>query len=379
MFAYQKTGRYFAQIADGLEEAGAGELESLGASDIKTTFRGIYFSGGHDVLYRVNYMTRLATRVLAPLLTFDCHSDRYLYKTARKMAWDEILSLDTTFAIDANTVNSRIRHSKFAAQRLKDAIVDGFREELGSRPDVEVRDPDVRLNLFIRNNKATISLDTSGGSLHRRGYRASTVEAPMQETVAAAIILFAGWNGEKPLYDPMCGSGTLLCEACMHYCSIPAGHLRERFGFERLPDFDGSLWKRVREDCDSGIRSLPRGLISGSDSSREAVDAALENCGLLPGGGMIPLEVRSFRSIPSLENTVIVCNPPYGVRMKGEEGPATLLGDLGRFLAGRCSGSEAYIYLGRESLLKHIGLRPSWKRPVRTGGLRGCLAKFEIR
>jgi len=379
MFAYQKTGRYFAQIADGLEEAGAGELESLGASDIKTTFRGIYFSGGHDVLYRVNYMTRLATRVLAPLLTFDCHSDRYLYKTARKMAWDEILSLDTTFAIDANTVNSRIRHSKFAAQRLKDAIVDGFREELGSRPDVEVRDPDVQLNLFIRNNKATISFDTSGSSLHRRGYRAASVEAPMQETVAAAVIRLSGWNGERPLHDPMCGSGTILCEACMRFCSIPAGYLRERFGFEKMPDFDADLWKSVRAECDSKISGLPQGLISGTDSSRDAARAASKNIRMLPGGDEIPVEVRPFQSISSLENTVIVCNPPYGVRMKDGVNPGKLLEEFGGFLAERCAGSTAYIYLGKESLLKHIGLRPSWKKPLRTGGLRGCLVKYELK
>ena len=199
-------------------------------------------------MYRVNYMTRLATRVLAPLLTFDCHSDKYLYKTAYSIPWSELLSVKSTFAIDANVTASRIKHSQYAAQKLKDAIVDQFREESGVRPNVETRDPDIWLNLFIRNNKATISFDTSGGSLHRRGYRVASVEAPMQETVAAAIIRYTGWDGARQLYDPMCGSGTLLAEAAMHYCRIPAGYLRKKFGFMRLPDFNNSLWKKIKQD-----------------------------------------------------------------------------------------------------------------------------------
>ena len=379
MFAYQKNQRFFAQIAHGLEKIGADELESLGAQDVKTAYRGLYFSADHVTLYRINYCARLTTRILAPLLTFDCHSDKYLYKTALKLAWSEILSLETSFAITANVSNSRIRHSQYAARRLKDAIVDQFRDACGERPNVDPREPDVWLNLHIHNNKATISLDTSGGSLHRRGYRMESVSAPMQETVAAAIINFSGWQGEHALYDPMCGSGTLLAEACMHYCRIPAGYLRGHFGFERLPDFDEALWKSVRQESNRRIRPLPQGLIGGSDLDASAVEAALTNCRKLPGGEHITIRPRRFQELTSLQNNVMVCNPPYGLRMQNTRQVTTLLRDFEDFLKDRCQGSVVYIYLGQASLLEKISLWPSWKKPLSNGGLEGFLAKYKIR
>jgi putative N6-adenine-specific DNA methylase len=379
MFAYQKTNRYFAQISDGLETVGVNELISLGAEDVQPSFRGIYFSACPALMYRVNYMTRLATRVLAPLITFDCHSDKYLYKTAYSMPWNELFAVSRTFAIDANVSDSNITHSQYAAQKLKDAIVDRFRDACGERPSVELRDPDIWLNLFIRGNKATISFDTSGGSLHRRGYRVASVEAPMQETVAAAIIRYTGWDGERPLYDPMCGSGTLLCEAAMHYCRVPAAYLRGRFGFELLPDFDGPLWKKVRQECDARIRPLPQGLISGSDMSRADAEAAMRNCRELPGGENIPITVRPFQEIESLDDTVIVCNPPYGVRMKDRGDPGRLLGEFSEFLIERCRGAVAYIYFGKEKQLETVRLRAAWKKPIKSGGLDGFLAKYKIR
>jgi putative N6-adenine-specific DNA methylase len=379
MYAYQKTGRYFAQISEGLETVGVNELISLGAEDVQPSFRGIYFSASPALLYRINYMTRLATRVLAPLITFDCHSDKYLYKTANSIAWNELFSVRQTFAIDANVSDSNITHSQYAAQKLKDAIVDQFRDAVGERPSVKLRDPDIWLNLFIRQNKATISIDTSGGSLHRRGYRVASVDAPMQETVAAAIIRYTGWDGERPLYDPMCGSGTLLCEAAMHYCRIPAAYLRSEFGFMRLPDYKKAIWKKVREDCDARIRPLPKGLISGSDMSRTDAAVANQNCRELPGGENISITVRPFQEIESLDDTVIVCNPPYGVRMKDRGDPGRLLGEFSEFLIGRCRGAVAYIYFGKEKQLETVKLRAAWKKPIKSGGLDGFLAKYKIR
>jgi len=379
MFAYQKTGRYFAQVSDGLETVGVNELISLGAEDVQPSFRGIYFSAGPALMYRVNYMTRLATRVLAPLITFDCHSDRYLYKTAYSMPWTELFSVRQTFAIDANVSDSNITHSQYAAQKLKDAIVDQFRDACGERPSVKLRDPDVWLNLFIRGNKATISLDTSGGSLHRRGYRVASVEAPMQETVAAAIIRYTGWDGERPLYDPMCGSGTLLAEAAMHYCRVPAAYLIEDFGFRRLPDFDKALWNKVRQECDAQIRPLPPGLISGSDKSQKDAEAAMLNLREIPGGENVSITVRPFQEIESLDDTIIVCNPPYGVRMKDQGDPGRLLGEFSEFLIERCRGAVAYIYFGKEKQIETVRLRAAWKKPIKSGGLDGFLAKYKIR
>ena len=378
-YQYQKNQRFFAQIANGLEELGAKELLQLGAADVAPAYRGLYFCADPGALYRINYMTRLITRVLAPLLTFDCHSDRYLYRTARSLPWTDLLALDKTFAVFANVANSYIRHSQYAALRLKDAIVDQFRETCDARPAIDPIHPDLWINLHIDNNKATIGLDASGGSLHRRGYRQASVAAPIQETVAAAILQFSGWRGERPLYDPMCGSGTLLAEALMHVCDIPAGYLRPHFGFEYLPDFDAALWKTVKRECNSRIRTLPHGLIGGSDLDDAAVEAAKTNCQTLPGGKQVTLLTRPFQQIESLTDTTILCNPPYGRRLNTVQETAALLQKFGTFLKERCQGSTAYIYLGNDTLLQHIPLWPSWKKPLNNGGLKGYLAKYKIR
>lgn len=378
MYQYQQTHRYFAQIAGGLEETGEEELTELGATDIAPAYRGLYFDAAAATLYSINYQTRLLTRVLAPLITFDCHSDRYLYKTARSIDWTDFLSLDKTFAIFANVSGSNISHSKFAALRLKDAIVDDFRDRTGQRPNIDTRNPDVWLNLHIENNQAIISLDTSGGSLHRRGYRTETGDAPMQETVAAAAVRFSGWDGETPLYDPMCGAGTLLAEALMHYARIPSGYLRDDFGFEQLPDFDAAIWKAVKAEADSQIRALPDGLLSGSDIDPDAIAASRANLQVLPGGEAVDLKVQDYQKIESLENVTIISNPPYGLRMGREEDMTDFYQSLGDFLKQRCTNSTAYLYFGKREWIKKIGLRASWKKPLVNASLDGRLVKYEM-
>ena len=378
MYLYQENGRYFAQIARGTEELGAEELTELGARNVSPSYRGLYFDADAATLYRINYEARLITRVMAPLTAFHCHNPDYLYRIAARIDWTDFLSVDQTFAVTANVSNSKIRHSKYAALRVKDALVDGFREQFGKRPNVDTRDPDVWINLYIENNHATLSLDTSGGSLHRRGYRVATGEAPMQETVAAAIVRLSEWEGERPLYDPMCGSGTLLLEALMHYGRIPAGYLRSRFGFEALPDFDAEVWARVRREANGRIRPLPEGLIGGSDMSEEMVAAARANAALLPGGHRIALRAVDFRKLPGLHGTTLLTNPPYGLRLGRKETIGVFYRELGDFLKQRCSGSTAYVYAGDRALLKRIGLRPAWKKPLVNGALDGRLAKYEL-
>jgi putative N6-adenine-specific DNA methylase len=378
VFAYQQNQRYFAQIAAGLEESGAEELQKLGAVAIRLSFRGLYFEADKASLYRINYQSRLVTRVLAPLLAFPCHTADRLYRQARQIPWREVMDVNQTLAVFANLSNSHIRHSQYAALCLKDAIVDYFREDGGRRPDVRRIDPDVGINLFIENNRAVISLDTSGGSLHRRGYRRQGVEAPMQETVAAAIIQWTGWNGSRPLVDPMCGSGTLLAEALMHYSGIPAAFLRRRFGFEQLPDFDRRLWSAVKISADRRIRPLPAGLIAGSDVAAEAVESARANLQKLPHGATVPIERMDYRRRRDLPERVIVCNPPYGMRLQPRAGLEEFYRTLGDFLKQGCTGAVAYIYFGDREMLKHIGLKPAWKRPLMNGGIDGRLAKFEM-
>lgn len=378
MFTYQKSGRYFAQIAEGLEELGRNEMRKLGARDIKSGHRGFYFSADKAGLYRLNYCSRFLSRILAPLIRFDCHSDKYLYKTARKIDWPSLIDLKNTFAVKANVSHSKITHSQYAALCLKDAVVDVYREKTGKRPNIETKTPDVLLNLHIQSNKATIYLDTSGGSLHRRGYRTQSITAPMQEIIAAAIIRMSGWNGDRPLFDPMCGSGTLLCEAMMHYCRIPAGYLREKFGFEALPDFEAKIWTSVKQEVDNKIRPLPPGLISGSDKSKEAIEAARTNADMFQQGKNIALSVKPFQKIESLENTIIICNPPHGIRMETDTKIKEFMKEFGDFLKQRCKGGDAYIYFGNRELIKNIGLKPAWKKILISGGLDGRLVKYSL-
>ena len=378
MFSYQKSGRYFAQTAQGVEDLAEKELQRLGAREIKTAFRGFYFSADKATLYRLNYCSRFLSRILAPLIRFDCHSDKYLYKTASKISWSSLIDLKNTFAVKANVSHSNITHSQYAALRLKDAIVDVFRKKTGKRPNVDSRDPDVLFNLHIQNNKVTIYLDTSGSSLHRRGYRQKSIEAPIQEIVAAAIVNLSGWHGIRPLIDPMCGSGTLLCEAMMHYCRIPAAFLRKKFGFESLPDFDAEIWTAVKNKADSDMQDLPIGLISGSDKSAAAVAAAKTNTECFVQGANVALAVKTLQDTKSLENSVIIYNPPYGKRLETDENIKEFMRQLGDFLKQRCKGSDAYIYLGNRELVKSIGLKPSWKKVLISGGLDGRLVKYKI-
>jgi putative N6-adenine-specific DNA methylase len=377
MFEYHRGG-FFAQTQDGLEEIGAQELSELGATDIHQAYRGVYFHADQVSLYRINYMARHLTRILAPLVRFQCHSTDYLYKIAKGLEWSLFFSPEQTFAVDGTVSNSKIRHSQYAALCLKDAIADYFTERERRRPTVQRTDPDVWINLHIENNRAVISFDTSGGSLHRRGYREKTVEAPMQEIVAASVVRLAEWDGSKPLYDPMCGSGTLLIEALMAYCRIPAGLLRKRFGFQFLPDFNKALWKKVKKEADDGIRDLPPGTISGSDISPLAVDAAKTNAQAIPQGNKIEFRVLDFRKIDDLSDKVIVCNPPYGIRLGKEEDLISFYTELGNFLKRKCNGSTAFIYFGDRKWIPHIGLKPSWKKALKSGGLDGRLAKFEM-
>jgi putative N6-adenine-specific DNA methylase len=200
----------------------------------------------------------------------------------------------------------------------------------------------------------------------------------MQEIVAASVVRLTEWDGSKPLYDPMCGSGTLLIEALMAYCRIPAGFLRKRFGFEFLPDFNAALWKKVKKEAVQGMRDLPPGLISGSDISPQAINAAKTNAQAIPQGKKIELRVLDLQKIDDLSDRIIVCNPPYGIRLGKEENLKFFYKELGNFLKRKCNGSTAFIYFGDRKWIPDIGLKPSWKKALKSGGLDGRLAKFEM-
>jgi len=380
MFQYQQHNQYFAQIAGAFEELAGTELKELGAKSIKPDYRGFHFEATPETLYRINYKARMIIRVLAPLITFDCHSDKYLHQTAMKIDWSQFMTVQNTFAINAVTSNTPgLTHSQYAGLKVKDAICDVFREKTGERPNVDAKDPDLGIHLYVRNNRATISIDTSGGSLHKRGYRTARVDAPMAETLAAAIIRLSGWKGERPLIDPMSGSGTLLCEAAMRYCYMPAGYLRTGWGFKCLPDYDSKVWMKVKNEADGFMRPLPADLMIASDIDPVAARATRRNLNRLPGcKNQFECSPRDFRKIEKLENTTLVVNPPYGIRLGSRENAEQLLKELGDFLKQRCTGCTAYVYAGDRKLLKKVGLKPEWKTDLNNGGLEGVLGKYEL-
>ncbi|MDA1029081.1 MAG: THUMP domain-containing protein [Bacteroidetes bacterium] len=354
------------------------ELAELGAEGIEPGYRGVHFRADPLTLYNIVYQARIPTRVIAPLVTFDCHSDKYLYKRAQEVDWISLIGPERTFAIFASVSGSHITHSKYAALRLKDAIVDQIRDAVGSRPDVDRREPDVSLNLHIENNRATISLDAAGQSMHRRGYRLDAMEAPLQETVAAAIIRMSEWKADRPLLDPMCGSGTILAEALMVATGTPGGYLHQKFGFEQFPDFDLWGWSALRKEIDSAIKPIEKGLISGSDIDSEALRLARKNLSRLPHGDLVTLSRADYRNLDDFGDGVLITNPPYGVRLGGGMRIEDFYKELGDFLKQKCKGSTAFVYVGKPELLKTVGLRTTWKKELVNGALDGRLARYDM-
>lgn len=377
-YLYQKSNTYFAQVADDIKDIAEEEIISLGAQDARPAYRGISFKADQKALYNINYCSRLVSRLLAPIIRFDCHSERYLYKTASKIRWADFMGPSMTFAVFSSVSNSSIKHSKYAALRLKDAVVDYFKENFNKRPSIDTLNPDLWLNLHIENNEATIGIDTSGGSLHRRGYRRDAVSSPMIETLAAAIIQYSGWDGVTPMYDPFCGSGTLLCEAYLYSSKTPAGILRKKFGHEMLPDFDKGIWKQVKYEANIKITPIKRDLIFGSDISPESIGFAVKNCAVLDREKVIDIKNKDVFDMKAIKDKIIICNPPYGIRTGRDIDLKEFYKRFGDFLKQRCKGSIAYIYFGDRKYIKSMGLKHSWKRSLSNGGLEGRLVKYEM-
>jgi len=377
-YLYERESQYFAQVAESVKEIAVKELKELGAYDLKQVFRGIWFKASKKDFYKINYFARLLSRVLAPLVTFECQDKDDLYRAAKRIRWEEFLTTEDTFSIVANVSESEITHSNFAGLRVKDAIADYFRDRSNKRPSVDSKNPYIVINLHLHQNHATLSIDASGGPLHKRGYREESVSAPMQETVAAAIIALSQWDGEMPLYDPMCGSGTLLIEALMKYSRIPAQVFRSGFGFERLPDFNAKIWEKLKKESQYNYRELEKGMIAGSDVSENSINAVKTNMMGLHFGSEVLLEQKDFKDIESIENSIIITNPPYGIRMGADQDMNQFYTEFGLFLKERCKKSTAFVYFGDSKYIKKVPLAPAWKRPLKIGGLDGKLVKYEL-
>ncbi len=376
--SYQEQGRYFAQVGGGAEAAAADELRDLGATDLENGVRGIHFRATPEVSYRVVYASRLVQRVIAPLCDFRCHNPDYLYRQVAALPWEMFLKPGQTIAVFANVSHSRLRDSRYVVQRVKDGICDRMREATGERPRVDVQAPHLWVSAHASHDQVTIGVDLGGGSLHRRGYRKEQGEAPMQETVAAAMVDLSEWDGATPLVDPLCGAGTLLAEAWLKSAHIPAGYLRGHFGCMQLPDFDLVAWKTMKKGLDSRIDPPRPGLVRGSDIDPAMVAAARANLARLPGGDRIEVRAADALTRTDLHDALVLSNPPYGRRLQAGPDINVFTKQLGDWLKFRSGAAAACLYFGERELLKHIGLRPAWKRPLRNGGLDGRLARFEL-
>lgn len=360
----------------GLEPVLAKELTQLGANEVQIGRRMVSFMGDKELMYRANFQLHTAIRILKPIKHFKALSADDVYREVQKIDWSEYIGLDKTFAVDSVVFSEEFRHSKFVAYKVKDAIVDQFREKTGKRPNISVANPDIRLNIHIAEDKCTLSLDSSGESLHRRGYRQESVEAPLNEVLAAGMILMTGWQGETDFIDPMCGSGTLLVEAALIAHNMAPGLFRKEYAFEKWPDFDSDLFDRIYND-DSSEREFTHH-IYGYDVDIKAVNTARLNvraAGLLND---ITVEEADFKNFTQpKEKSIIVTNPPYGERISTPD----LLGTykmIGERLKHQFLNNDAWILSYREECFDQIGLKPSIKIPVYNGSLECEFRKYQI-
>lgn len=365
-----------AKTFQGLEEVLAEELTALGANDVQIGRRMVAFSGDKEMMYRANFCLRTAIRILKPIKQFKAKSADEVYEQIKAIAWEDILDVNKTFAVDAVVFSDEFRHSKFVSYKVKDAIVDHFRDLNGKRPSVRINRPDVLLNIHIAQTTCTLSLDSSGESLHRRGYRQEAVEAPLNEVLAAGMILMSGWKGQCDLIDPMCGSGTIPIEAALIARNIAPGVFRKEFAFEKWVDFDQNLFDSIYND-DSQEREFTH-KIYGYDNSPKANEIATYNVKAAGVSKDIRLKLQPLQQFEQpTEKSVIITNPPYGERISTND----LLGLyqlIGERLKHGFIGNDAWILSYRDECFDQIGLKPSQKIPLYNGALECEFRKYQI-
>lgn len=360
----------------GLEEVLAQELTQLGANNVKIGRRMVSFTGDKEMMYRANFQLHTAIRILKPIKHFRASSADDVYEAVKNIDWSKYIERGKTFSVDSVVYSEEFRNSRFVTYKVKDAIVDQFRETTGTRPNISISNPDIRLHIHISDNQATLSLDSSGESLHRRGYRQETTEAPLNEVLAAGMILKSGWKGEKDFIDPMCGSGTLLIEAALIARNISPGVFRKEFAFEKWNDFDAELFDNIYND-DSREREFEHH-IYGYDIDMRAVNTALLNVRAAGFLKDITVKEGDFKNFKTPEKpAIIITNPPYGERIS----TPNLLGTykmIGERLKHAFAGNEAWVLSYREECFEQIGLKPSIKIPLFNGSLECEFRKYAI-
>ncbi|MEQ8465820.1 THUMP domain-containing class I SAM-dependent RNA methyltransferase [Coleofasciculus sp. E1-EBD-02] len=370
---------YFATVARGLEPIAAQELERLGAQEVHPDFTGVHFQGDTALMYRVNLWARTIFRVLVVLAEFPCANAKQLYQGVQTIPWAQYLKPQHTLAVNATGKTKQLNHSHFTALQVKNAIVDQQRNKFGKRSNVNIEKPDLLVNVHIHQNRCILSLDSSGTSLHRRGYRSAMGLAPLKETLAAALLELTEWHPNLPLLDPMCGSGTLPLEASLISLNIAPGLFREQFGFERWLDFDLTLWQQLLNQAKACQNQELAAPITGCDRDADILNQARSNaqhCGILDQITFIQQDLSQLE--PPADRGIIICNPPYGERL----GNAQELGDLYKLLGDifkqRFKGWTAFILTGNKQLAKRVGLKASRRIPVYNGSIPCTFLEYEL-
>ncbi len=369
--------RFVAKTLYGLEKVLSEELISMGAGNVQTANRAVLFEGDMSLLYRVNYSVRTALSVLMPIADFRIRSKDDLYKGGSKIVWDRFMDPEDTFSVVPVINSPHFGHTGYAGLVLKDAIADSFRNKTGKRPSVDTHDPGILINLHINNDLVTISLDSSVVPLFKRGYRQEQSIAPLNEVLAAGIILLSGWKTSATLTDPMCGSGTIPVEAGLIACKIPPGKFRQFYGFQRWKDFDEDLYEKIKLECNSQIGHSPV-KIFGSDISEQTLQYAKANVAKAGLNDVVSLETSDFKDLKSIDdNGFVFLNPPYGQRIRPEE-IDLLYSMIGTTLKHNFSGTTALLITSNKESLKHVGLKPKEKHTLFNGALECVLLKYEM-
>lgn len=368
--------KIIAKTFQGLEEVLAKEVTALGANNIEIGNRMVSFTGDQEMLYRANFCLRTAVRVLKPIKEFTATDADEVYDVVRAMDWDSVMDVKNTFLIDSVVFSDKFRHSKFVAYRVKDAIADYFREKYDERPNVSISNPDFRINVHISETQVSISLDSSGESLHKRGYRTGSVPAPLNEVLAAGLVLMTGWDGDCDLIDPFCGSGTILVEAALIAQNIYPGVFREEFGFERWKDFDEDLLERIYND-DSQERDFDH-KIYGYDINRNAVAIAQDNVRSAGVSKIVEVEQGDIYDFEQPDRpALMITNPPYGERLAPDD-LTDLYKTLGNRLKQNFAGNDAWIISAHEECFSAIGFRPSTKIALYNGSIPCEFRKYQV-
>ncbi len=371
-----KSFDIIAKTLKGLEEVLAKELISFGADEVQIQRRAVSCKGDLSFLYKANLYSRTALRFLVPIAAFNAKNADQIYKQVKQIDWTDYLTTDTSFAIDSTIYSDNFTHSQFVSYRVKDAIADYFMEKENKRPSVNISAPDLLINIHVSQNKCTISLDSSGESLHKRGYRVSQTDAPINEVLAAGILLLAGWDGQFNFIDPMCGSGTFLIEAALIALNIPPGIFRKSFAFEKWRNFDKELFDELYND-DSQEREF-NFMLYGSDISSKAIEIAQKNIKAAGLSKYIELKVADVANMTFPQGkALLVTNPPYGKRLQPEK-LYEIYENLGRMLKFNMSGNQAWVISSDERCLTRTGMKPSKKIGLFNGDIDCLLCNYEI-